>query len=79
VTISIVGRAESTLVKIQDNGCGMPPDRINDRAALGLLGMRERAEMIGGTLTITSMPGKSTTVSLVLHHQARAARRKRRS
>ncbi len=78
VTISIVGRAESTLVKIQDNGRGMTPDRAADRASLGLLGMRERADMIGGTLSITSTPGKSTSVSLVLHHPA-APRRKRRS
>ncbi|MBN2560390.1 MAG: histidine kinase, partial [Phycisphaerae bacterium] len=32
------------------------------RRRLGLLGMRERAEMVGGTLDIESTPGKGTTV-----------------
>ena len=48
-----------------------------DSTALGLLGMHERAEMIGATLTIISTPGKGTSVSLVLNRQA-AARGKRR-
>jgi len=29
---------------------------------LGLLGMRERLEMVGGTFAVTSIPGKGTTV-----------------
>jgi signal transduction histidine kinase len=29
---------------------------------LGLLGMRERLEMIGGNFTVTSAPGKGTTL-----------------
>jgi PAS domain S-box-containing protein len=78
VTIWIVGRAKSTLIKIQDNGRGMTVRGPTDRAALGLLGMHERAEMIGGTLTIRSTPGKGTTISLMLKRPA-AARGKRRA
>jgi PAS domain S-box-containing protein len=77
VTISIVGSAKSTLVRIQDDGRGMTSSGTGDSTALGLLGMHERAEMIGATLTITSTPGKGTSVSLVLNRQA-AARGKRR-
>jgi signal transduction histidine kinase len=34
----------------------------NHKPRLGLLGMRERVEMVGGTFTIESIPGKGTTV-----------------
>jgi PAS domain S-box-containing protein len=51
---------------IQDNGQGfeLPKDwLILVRAGhLGLLGMRERAEAVGGTLEVTSQPGKGTLI-----------------
>jgi PAS domain S-box-containing protein len=54
------------LLIVEDNGRGFdmtraagPPD-----GGFGLLGMRERAELIGGTLDIDSAPGKGTTVAL---------------
>jgi PAS domain S-box-containing protein len=65
ITISINGTARSTSVKVRDNGRGMNAERMADPAAMGLLGMRERAEMIGATLTIGSHPGKGTIVSVV--------------
>ena len=34
------------------------------RATIGLTGMRERADAIGGTLEVTSEPGTGTTVRL---------------
>ena len=65
ITISINGTAGSTSVKIRDNGRGMNADQMADPTAIGLLGMRERAELIGATLSITSNPGKGTIVSVV--------------
>ncbi|OLE83341.1 MAG: hypothetical protein AUF76_06710 [Acidobacteria bacterium 13_1_20CM_2_65_9] len=65
ITISINGTAASTSVKIRDNGRGMNADQMADPTAIGLLGMRERAELIGATLSITSNPGKGTIVSVV--------------
>jgi signal transduction histidine kinase len=52
-------------LRIRDDGSGFRPGR--GRAAgragrLGLLGMKERLEMVGGTLSIKSTPGKGTTV-----------------
>jgi PAS domain S-box-containing protein len=77
VTISIVGSSKSTSVRVQDNGRGMPSNGSGN-PALGLLGMHERAEMIGATLAITSTAGKGTSVRLVLNRDV-AARRKRRA
>jgi signal transduction histidine kinase len=47
---------------LEDDGCGFDPDEALGRGRLGLLGMRERAEMLGGTLTIESWPERGTTV-----------------
>jgi signal transduction histidine kinase len=47
---------------VEDDGVGfVPTSAINDEQ-LGLFGMRERVEMLGGSLTIESSPGKGTTV-----------------
>jgi len=65
ITISINGTARSTSVKVRDNGRGMTTEQMADPAAIGLLGMRERAELIRATLSISSHPGKGTVVSVV--------------
>src|SRR5581483_6415913 len=52
-------------MRIKDNGKGFQQQRVlHDKKGkrLGLLGMRERLEMVGGTFIITSTPGKGTTV-----------------
>jgi signal transduction histidine kinase len=57
---------DKTVLTIKDKGKGFkPPERIGDLAALGklgLAGMQERVQLIGGQLKITSHPGKGTTV-----------------
>jgi signal transduction histidine kinase len=50
---------------IMDDGKGFqaePALRTKKGKRLGLLGMRERLEMVGGNFTVTSMPGKGTTI-----------------
>ncbi len=49
---------------IRDNGKGF--DLNDKRKTLGLLGMKERAVMIGGKLTIESAPGKGTSVMITV-------------
>jgi signal transduction histidine kinase len=52
-------------MKIQDDGKGFRKDRvlqIEKGRRLGLLGMSERLEMVGGNFTVTSTPGKGTTI-----------------
>ncbi|MDA8093136.1 MAG: histidine kinase [Betaproteobacteria bacterium] len=40
------------LLQVDDNGVGLNPDAVDREASLGLLGMRERALMFGGTLAM---------------------------
>ena len=49
-------------VKVHDNGRGITPQELDDPGSIGLLGMRERAELIGGQLLITSKRGKGTAI-----------------
>ena len=50
---------------IKDNGKCFQVERVlhaKKSKRLGLLGMRERLEMVGGNFTVESAPGKGTTV-----------------
>jgi signal transduction histidine kinase len=49
---------------IADDGSGFDPDAVKGAGGLGLTGMRERAELIGGKLEIRSTPGRGTSVEL---------------
>ena len=50
------------LVIVEDDGIGFEPDLAREGGHLGLLGMEERAEMLGGRLTVESLPGQGTTL-----------------
>ena len=63
----VIGRVNATLqVIIEDNGCGFDVGAMAAKTAghhgLGLDGMRERLQLIGGTLEIESTPGEGTTL-----------------
>lgn len=47
---------------IEDNGVGFTPDKVAEQSHLGLFGMRERIEMLGGNLIVESSVGKGTTI-----------------
>jgi signal transduction histidine kinase len=53
--VSGPGGTDELRLTLADDGCGMQPGRRNSR--FGLSGMRERVEMAGGTLTLSSAPG----------------------
>jgi signal transduction histidine kinase len=47
---------------VEDDGIGLAPDLLERGNQLGLVGMRERAEMLRGSLSIESSPGKGTSI-----------------
>jgi signal transduction histidine kinase len=53
---------------VEDDGRGFDPAATN--GGLGLAGMRERAALFGGTVTVTSCPGRGTTVDVTLPFNA---------
>lgn len=70
VRVLVVFSPAELMVQVQDNGKGFtPPERVSDLVAAGhygLMGMQERAELIGGRLAIQSTPGVGTTIELRL-------------
>lgn len=63
VTVHLGQDGAGALLEVSDDGTGMPEHAAADPHALGLLGMRERAQAVGGRLSIHSRPGRGTTVS----------------
>ncbi len=66
VCTSITRRNHQLVLTISDNGQGFDTGNIASKRTLGLLGMKERAQMIGGNYEISSKPGKGTTVSITV-------------
>jgi two-component system sensor histidine kinase UhpB len=64
VRVLVKESGDDVLIEIQDNGQGIPAEKVNEAGSLGLLGMKERSMAIGGRLEIAGWPGKGTTVTL---------------
>jgi signal transduction histidine kinase len=64
VAVRLVWTDGGVTLCVSDNGPGFDPDRVRGHG-LGLRTMQERAEAVGGELTITSEPGR-TRVRAVL-------------
>lgn len=59
----VLREQEDTLVlEVRDNGRGITEQEMRTSRSFGLLGMRERAEMLGGRVTLTGIPGEGTTL-----------------
>ena len=54
------------LIRVVDDGCGIPSEQLEDRRSLGLLGMRERAMAWGGVLDVRRQQPAGTAVVLRL-------------
>lgn len=67
VWVSALQQGDWIAVTVRDDGVGFDSDPQKPGAGhYGLVGMRERARLAGGTLAVTSAPGRSTTVQLSL-------------
>jgi PAS domain S-box-containing protein len=54
ISLAVAKNGEAYLLEISDNGSGFDPEQVRKPKSLGLIGMQERAVMLGGTLTISS-------------------------
>lgn len=64
VTVWIRANGGQVDLEVADNGVGFDPNAVSDRGGMGLVSMRERAERLGGSLTILSAPGEGTQVKI---------------
>ena len=58
------GEDNCFILEVRDNGKGIPRDRLKRVEGLGILGMRERALVFEGTVSVDSEPGKGTRVEV---------------
>ena len=67
VNLSLRVADKNIRLSVADNGAGFSAKTADSKPmSFGLAGMRERAEMLGGTLTVRSAPGKGATITLLL-------------
>jgi signal transduction histidine kinase len=62
--LRISRKDRALIVSATDDGEGFDPAATTDEKTFGLLGMEERAEACGGSLEVSSKPGKGTTVEV---------------
>jgi len=66
VDVSLEVRDGTLRLQVKDNGRGLPEEKLLAPQSLGLLGMRERAELFGGHVSIVGHPNLGTTVTMAL-------------
>lgn len=69
VSLVIKALPRAVLMEIRDDGRSFDAEHVLDsrrNKRLGLIGMRERVEMVGGTFHVDSAPGRGTTISAKL-------------
>jgi len=66
VKIILQKTEQDIYLSIEDNGCGFDTDKVDTKAHLGLLGMRERAYAINAKFNLESIIGKGTHIEIKL-------------
>jgi signal transduction histidine kinase len=70
VTLRLALSGSAVVLSVNDNGTGFDPKNIPHSQrpghGLGLISMRERAELLGGTWEIQSVPDKGTTIHVTI-------------
>ncbi len=74
VILDIVRADPHCIVRIVDNGRGAPINGAKGRHSFGLLGMRERAALLGGEIRISTEPGAGFALTAILPLTAVEAR-----
>ncbi|MFG3255454.1 GAF domain-containing sensor histidine kinase [Streptomyces sp. NPDC048172] len=65
VDVALVRRGPGAVLTVTDDGTGFDPGAVRSAGRhLGLVSMRDRANGVGGTLTVQSEPGKGTAVEM---------------
>jgi nitrate/nitrite-specific signal transduction histidine kinase len=78
ITVNVYKQEDVILVNISDNGVGFDTTEAEKKAMdrgghLGMINLRERAEMVGGTLRMESARGKGTSITVVVPIKERPA------
>jgi len=68
--VTIKREGKTIVLTVQDNGCGFASEAAalaeSRQGGFGLVGIAERARMLGGKFIIKSVPGEGTTITLII-------------
>jgi signal transduction histidine kinase len=64
VELRVRFRDADVLVEVRDDGRGITSQEVGSARSLGLIGIRERAELVGGTARFEGIAGRGTIVSI---------------
>ena len=70
--VALQDRGDELLLTIADDGCGLSTALEGERKTYGLLGIRERVNMLGGRLVIDSSPGRGTHIEVIIPKRVQA-------
>ncbi len=65
VRVKLELRGTAVSLSVLDNGAGIDKEVVKRRKSLGMLGMRERARLLGGNVTVDRLDGGGTRVELI--------------
>ncbi|MDP4196137.1 MAG: PAS domain-containing protein [Bacteroidota bacterium] len=66
IEVELLLQNGKVILRIHDNGRGITDEEIINTKSFGLLGMRERAYLLGGEFNIKGTPGNGTTVTVTI-------------
>ncbi len=66
VRVGLVKNLNHLYMTVKDNGVGIRAEEVGDSTSFGLIGMKERADFLGGELEIESVPKKGTTIKITI-------------
>jgi signal transduction histidine kinase len=64
VNVRLAEEDGGLILEVHDNGKGIREEELSAGRSLGILGMRERAVLLGGELAISGAPGNGTTIKV---------------
>ena len=71
VTVRLEDRDGGVVLVVEDDGCGFDLEARRQRGdTIGLVGMRERTQIIGGRLEVETAPGNGTSIYVFVPHDA---------
>ena len=73
IEVTLDKDAQRTTLVVRDDGCGFSLQAPRREGSFGLLGLRERASLLGGEVSIDSAPGRGTVIEMHLPNALRAA------
>lgn len=69
IRIKIEETNEILCLTVKDDGIGFDPEAVNSNAHFGVQGIRERADMVGAELTVSSQSGQGTQIEIILKRE----------